>query len=119
MAHKLMHVSFSFPGVPKILDLEPVFNSLGDEWIRYSPFCWFVWTEKSSQQIFLRLRPHIDTHDGILVFKVTITEGQITGSLDAWVWDWLNKRNLHILTGTAAAQSIYSRPALPPPKSDT
>jgi hypothetical protein len=73
-----------------MLDLEPVFYSTGDDWIRYSATNWLIWTDKSTAALFVTLRPHLDKMDQVLIVPIDIDEP--FGSLSPWVWNWINSK---------------------------
>lgn len=50
---------------------------------------WFVKSELSANDIYNRLKPHIDNNDLLLVIKVDETNKQ--GWMVRSFWDWLNK----------------------------
>ena len=53
--YRFIHIGLMFPGIPKVNDLEPVFHSMGDEWIRYSQCSWIMWTDKNLVDVYDRL----------------------------------------------------------------
>ena len=50
---------------------------------------WFVKSELSANDIYNRLKPHIDNNDLLLVIKVD--ENNKQGWMVRSFWDWLNK----------------------------
>jgi hypothetical protein len=100
-----MHVGFAFAGVPKILDLEPVFNAMGDDWIRYSNTNWIMWTEKNAATLYRTLESHLDTFDNVFIAPFDATGA--FGRLQPWMWDWMRLRQDVI-------QQLYLAPPLPP-----
>ena len=105
--HKLYHISFVFPGVPKMRDLESAFSDFGDDWIRVGATVWVIWTQKSGNEIYFRLLPLLDQHDNFLV--TTLEASGTAGRLPAWAWTWMNSK----VPNTVAV----TLPALPPPQS--
>jgi hypothetical protein len=90
-AHRFVHVGFAFVGLPRILDLQPIFTGIGD-WIRYSPLCWIVWTDKPLSEIAALLKMSIDTNDQVLVAEIQVPN--VTGYLSPWIWQWMNAKQL-------------------------
>jgi hypothetical protein len=87
---RFVHVGFSFAGVPKMRDLEPVFSAIGDDWIRYSQNSWILWTDKSTPEIFWSIRPFIDANDQVMVASMVVDD--IFGSMAPWVWNWMKSK---------------------------
>lgn len=105
MTSKLYHISFAFPGVPKMRDLEPAFSDAGDDWIRISATVWVVYTAKGSAELYYRVIALLDASDQFLITQMT--DFQTAGRLPQWAWDWINAK---------VANSIFtSPPRLPPP----
>lgn len=98
--HRFMHVCFGFPGVPKVLDLEPVFSAMsGSDWLRYSATNWIMWTDKTQAEIYNFVIPRIDVGDFVLISPMNVTE--MFGRLPPWVWEWIN---------TKSSQAMFSVP---------
>jgi len=94
-------------------DLEPIFYSWGDEWIRYSQCSWILWTDKELADLFERLRPYVDDHDQILIAPIDIS--QCVGSLSPWIWNWIQKHSDdHVYTGSSIDELMEH--LLPPPE---
>ena len=83
---RMILVSFIFPGVPKIKDLEPAFDYAGD-WIRYSSNAWLIWTDKTTSQVHFIVEPFLDADDKILVAEILTRE--MSAYLPKWVLDWI------------------------------
>jgi|SRR6185312_17536046 len=110
--HRFVLVTFMFPGVPKMRDLEPVFTLVGDDWIRISATTWILWTGRATPEIFQLLNPHIDVQDSIMV--VGINPSDSFGRLPPWVWTWLNSKVPALYKpGSEAMNALL---ALAPPK---
>jgi hypothetical protein len=86
-----------FPGVPKMRDLEPVFNATGDDWIRISATNWLIWTDKPTGQLLGQLLPYLDQQDNVLV--AAVSENDFFGRQPTWVWEWLRDKGT-VVTGT-------------------
>ncbi|MBB5050147.1 hypothetical protein HNQ36_000095 [Afipia massiliensis] len=98
------HVSFIFPGVPKMRDLEPAFSDTGDDWIRVSPHLWMVYSDKTVWDLYLKIRPLIDTQDSFFVSNFNTTAA--AGLLPEWVWTWINTKS----PGAVTTWSLGSEP---------
>lgn len=95
MSHQMFHINFMFPGVPKVLDLEPHFNGLGD-WVRYSQTGWLLWTDKSARDLLHVLSEVIDPPD-MLVISLMPQDGGFAAVLQPWMWNWI-KTKMSVVT---------------------
>jgi hypothetical protein len=86
---RFVHVGFGFGGLPKILDLEPIFSEMGD-WIRYSSTGWMLWTDLSLPEINLRLIQSVDVEDSYMISGVD--QNQISAYVPTWVWEWIRSK---------------------------
>ena len=113
--YRFMHVGFTFPGVPKVRDLEPVFLAMGDDWIRYSLTSWIMWTEKPAAEIYIKLRSHIDSNDQVLITKLDLTDS--CGSVSLWIWTWINNKGALpiIAVGKPVEDAMQKYLSLPKP----
>jgi hypothetical protein len=103
---RFLQVGFTFPGPPKIKELEGPFSTAGD-WIRYSSHCWILWTDRSPQEVFTILKPYLSDHDHFLILGVNMTERN--GLLPEWIWNWMNLRQQYqpnALTGVAGLTAL-------------
>jgi hypothetical protein len=89
MAHRFVHVGFSFAGVTKMRDLEPAFTAIGD-WVRYSELNWLIWTEYSLDYIYGYLKPHVGPNDQVLISEIYARS--FAGFLPTWIWGWINSK---------------------------
>lgn len=62
-------------------------KSITPNWWHYLDSVWIFATELSTEAIYQKIKPHIDSNDYILV--VSIDEDH-TGWLPQKAWDWLN-----------------------------
>lgn len=69
--------------------IDAVVNSAADDWMRYSQFCWIVWTSLSAQQLFDQLRPCVSLSDSILIARIDPRDR--AGYLPKWAWEWLDR----------------------------
>jgi hypothetical protein len=84
---KFLHVSFVWNGVPKVQELEPVFNQALD-WLRYGS-SWILWTNTDAESWYARIAPHITVNDRVFVCELNTNNKQ--GWMDKFAWEWLNK----------------------------
>jgi hypothetical protein len=102
--NRFVHVGFNFGTRVKILEIEPVFTAIGEDWVRYSPLCWILWTSKPSPHIYTLLAPHLDASDNCLVAALT---NDMFGLLTPWIWEWMqSKKPESIVRGEAARQTM-------------
>ncbi|MFI4973732.1 MAG: hypothetical protein ACHP84_04235 [Caulobacterales bacterium] len=113
MSYRFLHVGFAFHGRPRVLDLEPGFAAFGDDWIRYSPLGWIVWTRRGATDLFWHLRSYIDADDQVLVAPMSLAES--FGNLTPWIWGWMAEKDpsVKVMLGPtaelAAAQFVAKR----------
>jgi hypothetical protein len=111
--HRFVLVSFMFPGVPKIRDLEPAFNIAGDDWIRISGTTWLLWTAKPATEIYQIMSVYVDSQDNILITRIDQVDS--FGRLPPWIWDWLNSKIPALYkTGSDASNALAN--LISPPK---
>ncbi|MGA7233894.1 MAG: hypothetical protein WBX95_23555, partial [Xanthobacteraceae bacterium] len=68
---RFLHISFTFnEGLPKVQQLEPAFNYLAPDWIRYAGNCWIVWTRRPASDFLYGLKPLIGPSDSMLIVKI-------------------------------------------------
>jgi hypothetical protein len=87
---KYLHVGFWFEGKPldnsKLID---IFDE-ADDWLRYAPSCWILFTDKNQEYLVDKIR-NIEKHNhSLLIFEVTFKNRQ--GWLTDEVWEWLAKK---------------------------
>lgn len=113
--NRFIHVGFYFGGVPKILDLEPTFAALGD-WVRYSATTWILWTNKSTEDVFIALRQKIDPADQMFIAYVVIED--CVGIVSPWIWTWIREKvpDGSIVVGQEFEIAMRNK-LLPPPTS--
>lgn len=90
-SRKFIHVTFAW-SAPKNTELvKPIFDP-ADDWIRYSPNCWILYTGNGPDWWYDRIRRHMVTSDRVFIFEINLKNK--AGWLDQWVWDWLNRPRL-------------------------
>jgi hypothetical protein len=88
---RFLHISFTFnEGLPKVQELEPIFNALAPDWLRYSFNCWIVWTSRPASDFFYSLKPAIGQSDSFLIVKLDMTDRN--GWQPSWVWEWMDRK---------------------------
>lgn len=88
---RFLHISFTFnEGLPKVQELEPVFNFLAPDWVRYAPNCWIVWTSRPPSDFLYGLKPLIGPSDSMLIAKLDMTDRN--GWQPEWVWNWIDRK---------------------------
>ncbi len=85
---RYLHVGFAFVGQPKISELVPIFNK-ADDWLRYAPNCWIIWTAESPEAWDARLKPLLGDKDMVLVCPINLKDHD--GWLTREMWDWINR----------------------------
>jgi hypothetical protein len=89
--NRFLHISFTFnEGMPKVQALEPIFNALAPDWLRYSFNCWIVWTARPASDFLYSLKPALGPSDSILIAKLDLSDR--TGWQPKWVWDWMDRK---------------------------
>lgn len=85
---RFLHVGFNFQRPPLVDELVPTFDQ-AEDWFRYAPNCWIVWTDEASRVWFDRLRPFLEEGENLLVCELDITNRQ--GWLPRAGWEWIKK----------------------------
>jgi len=91
---KFLHISFGLQTIHKIKKLEPIFAE-ADDWIRYLPNCWIIWTTGDSTYWYNRLAPYLAAEDRLFICEINLTNRQ--GWLDQWIWEWMDKSRPNVL----------------------
>lgn len=86
---QFLHIGISFSGVAKVAELIPVFDKALD-WVQYAPNCWIVWTTSSTEQWYVRLKPHLTDNDHMFISALDLQQ-EYAGWLPKEVWAWLSK----------------------------
>ncbi len=101
-SHAFLHITFNFHQRPLAVELEPLMTTLGDDWIRYAPNCWILYTKQPISNVYNALVSQINQFDNLLILEV-VQGQQIYGWHQQWVWDWLYKpRNMPVPHMTTA-----------------
>ena len=89
--NRFLHISFTFnEGLPKVQELEPLFNALAPDWLRYSSTSWIVWTARPATDFLFALKGVIGNTDSVLVVKLDLSDR--AGWQPKWIWDWMYRK---------------------------
>lgn len=87
---KYLHVGFGFEGKPldnsKLID---IFDE-ADDWLRYAPSCWILFTDKNPGYWVDKIRNIGNHNHSLLVLELNFKNRE--GWLTEEVWDWLAKK---------------------------
>jgi hypothetical protein len=89
---QLLHVGFAFRDAPRPEELEPIFDE-ADDWIRYAPNCWILWTSVSPKRWMERLEPILSPNDQVLIIRIDASSQ--AGVLPSSIWSWIKERQGH------------------------
>lgn len=90
MAHRYVHIAINFGlGFPQTNALEPWVRMFADDWMRFTPTNWVVWTTKSNADIAATLRGALTLNDQFVLFEIHPMNRD--GMHYEWVWAWLNE----------------------------
>jgi hypothetical protein len=67
------------------------------DWIRFNQFQWFVWTDKSRDDLVNMIAPYRRPVDQFVVFAIQTEAAE--GFAPTWIWQWLNDKMQKQLTG--------------------
>ena len=74
---------------PNITAFELTLSRLGD-WARLNPYNWYVWTDRSAQDVFEELRIHLYPNDSIMV--APIVPDEVRGRVPTWLVNWVEEK---------------------------
>ncbi|SRR5216684_61383 len=88
---RFLHLGFTFPdGLPKTAELEPVMNFLSEDWIRYSPYCWIVWSSRPASDYLYAVKPLLGPRDTVLIVGLKMEDRN--GWEPQSVWEWIDRK---------------------------
>jgi hypothetical protein len=89
---RFVHFGFHWSGVPKVNELEPIFN-LALDWARYAPNSWILWTNTDLETWLGRIKPLLGEGDHVFIGEMNLasTPANYTGWAENWLWDWIQK----------------------------
>lgn len=70
--------------------MKPVFDHFADDWMRYAPNCWIVWTDRPPTDFYYAIHPRLKPKDSMLIVGLNMDER--SGWLPRWIWDWIDKK---------------------------
>jgi hypothetical protein len=119
LVHRFIHIGLTFGETLKAVELEPAIQAIADDWIRYAPNNWIIWTTATNQEVSAALRRNLTLNDQFLLFPINPTDRD--GWHHQWVWDWLSKPRFPNLSPSPLATAIdwtalAGLAALTPPK---
>src|SRR5216684_7282405 len=88
---RFLQITFMFSdGPPKTTELEPIFNFISEDWCRFSPTAWLVWTARPASDFFYALKPSLGPRDSMLIIGVDMNDRN--GWMPQWIWEWMDRR---------------------------
>ncbi len=89
MPHRFVHIGINFGEAAKVQELEPAIQAVADDWIRYAPNNWIVWTASSNANLAAALRRNLTINDQFMLFEINPLNRD--GWHHGWVWEWLDR----------------------------
>jgi hypothetical protein len=102
--NRFVHVGLAFPGIPKMRDLEPVMDSISDDWVRYSVTNWILWTSREIPEIGVVLEKHLDQTDQYLIAPIDFSNG--AGRMSPWIWEWAKNKGADVTLGPSLTHLV-------------
>lgn len=91
MPNKVYNITLRLVKTPaEAATLEPVFASMGSDWLRMNIYSWYVWTDKSADELRKLLAPHVNPEDSYLILAVDPSDRH--GWAPKFVWDWFDDK---------------------------
>ena len=87
---RYVHVGTSLSTSKRTEDIERVLDRHADDWFRYAPNCWILWTDRPIANISRAIRRELKRVDEVLVLPINIEIGY-AGFMDPSVWEWLKR----------------------------
>ena len=84
---KFLHVGFRV-NEPRIDTWKDVFDKAAD-WLRYAPSCWILYTGRSPEMWFDRIKPHLKQGERVFICELNLSNRQ--GWLSKSTWEWIQK----------------------------
>jgi hypothetical protein len=89
--HRYVHVSIAYAAIPfDVRRLELPVNSLASDWVRYTPTCWILWTDRPLSVVSQTLKAYLGPSDNIMALSINPHDTP-AGHMPQWVWDWYNR----------------------------
>ena len=67
------------------------------DWMRFSSLQWFVWTNKSRDELVNTIFPYTSLTENFMVYAVQNEAAE--GRAQSWIWEWMNDKMQKQLTG--------------------
>ena len=61
-----------------------------NDWLRFNPYTYLIWTDKSPSELYELLRRHITPDDQVIVAGVDLLRERY-GWSQQWIWEWIDK----------------------------
>ncbi len=93
---RFLHVGVSMSLSRRREEIERVLDRQAEDWFRYAPNCWILWTDKPINTISKSIQKLIKSAtdpDEVLVLAIDIGSGY-AGFMDPSVWEWLKEIRL-------------------------
>ena len=87
---RILHVGINFGAIEKVQSLEGAISQMSEDWIRYAPNNWLLWSSHSIQSCSLILREQLSLNDQFLVFEFGAEVPD--GFHYEWVWKWITEK---------------------------
>ena len=85
---RFLHVAFDFKEQPDLAALNEVFDKAPD-WIRYAPNCWLLWTARSPETWYTRLKELMRQGDRVFICELNIEIRN--GWMPTSFWNFIQK----------------------------
>ncbi|MFZ5553160.1 MAG: hypothetical protein ACOZCO_08605 [Bacteroidota bacterium] len=79
ITYDLNKIGKNYEGLLKAIEDYPA-------WWHYMKNCWLISTNQTYNEVFNKLKPHMDDGDNLLIIEVT---KNYIGWLDQKAWDWM------------------------------
>jgi hypothetical protein len=89
MAHKYYNVTIHTT-VPKSDQVQKLLDPLTDDWMRYAPNGWLVYSSLSAHDIAYKIHAPLTKEEILFVVEINLQNRQ--GWLHQWMWDWIKKK---------------------------
>jgi hypothetical protein len=73
--------------------LKAFINEIGEDWLKYARESWIIYTYETPESLYKKLLariPDLATYT-ILTFPFD-PNGQKSGQMEKWVWEWMNRK---------------------------
>lgn len=89
--HRILSISLNWEyRFPEMSTVDDTLNRLGGDWVRFSPYQWFFWTDLSQVKLRDELNASLSVPTHMIVTVLEPIAG--FGATHQWIWDWLNAK---------------------------